>query len=219
MVIMVLISSVMILKYFWNFDEPMFQTITYLFDGENEMFSITDGQIIISEKKDVFYCGHLKLKDGIVNDISAYQTSYYIQMNDENHIITINQVMSEDSHINIEIDDDLGKVSGKDYIIVDKNEDMAFRMYVKALNCLPKDSETADPNLGGIRKRIGECFLYGIGVEKNAHEALFNFSVSMTALYAMIDDNDVMSSIRQLKEELKEAQDILEGNVEGRILC
>lgn len=88
------------------------------------MFSITDGQIIISGKKDVFYCGHLKLKDGIVNDISAYQTSYYIQMNDENHIITINQVISEDSHINIEIDDDLGKVSGKDYIIVDKNEDI-----------------------------------------------------------------------------------------------
>lgn len=96
---------------------------------------------------------------------------------------------------------------------VDKNEDLAFRMYVKALNCLPKDSETADPNLGGIRKRIGECFLYGVGVEKNAHEALFNFSVSMTALYAMIDDNDVMYSIRQLKEELKEAQDILEGNL------
>lgn len=124
MVIMVLISSVMILKYFWNFDEPMFQTITYLFDGENEMFSITDGQIVISEKKDVFYCGHLKLKDGIANDISAYQTSYYIQMNDENHIITIDQKISEDSHINIEIDDDLGKVSGKDYIIVDKNEDI-----------------------------------------------------------------------------------------------
>lgn len=96
---------------------------------------------------------------------------------------------------------------------VDKNEDLAFRMYVKALNCLPKDSETADPNLGGIRKRIGECFLYGIGVQKDAHEALFNFSVAMTVLYAMIDDNDVMSSIRQLKEELKEAQDILEGNL------
>lgn len=124
MVIIVLISSVMMLKYFYDFNEPMQQTTTYLFDGENEMFSITDGQIIISEKEDIFYCGHLKLKGGIVNDISAYQISYYIQMNDENHIITIDQKISEDSHINIEIDDDLGKVSGKDYIIVDKNEDI-----------------------------------------------------------------------------------------------
>ena len=52
----------------------------------------------------------------------------------------------------------------------------------------------------------------------DAHEALFNFSVSMTALYAMIDDNDVMSSIRKLKEELKEAQDILEGNLRANKL-
>lgn len=92
-------------------------------------------------------------------------------------------------------------------------------MYVKALNCIPKDAETPDPNLGGIRKRIGECFLYGIGVDKDAHEVLFNFSIAMTALYAQIGSPYVMSSIRHLKKELKEAQDILEGNVEGRILC
>lgn len=94
---------------------------------------------------------------------------------------------------------------------VDKNEDLAFRMYVKALNCIPKDAETPDPNLGGIRKRIGECFLYGIGVDKDAHEALFNFSVAMTALYSRIDNPYVVLSIKGLKKELKEAQDILEG--------
>lgn len=102
---------------------------------------------------------------------------------------------------------------------VDENHDLAFRMYVKALNAIPKDSETADPNLGSIRKRIGECFLYGISVDRDAHEALFNFSIAMTALYAQIGSPYVMSSIRHLNEELKEAQDILEGNVEGRILC
>lgn len=94
---------------------------------------------------------------------------------------------------------------------VDKNEGLAFRMYVKALNCIPKDADSPDPNLGGIRKRIGECFLYGIGVDKDAHEALFNFSVAITALYSRIDNPYVVLSIKGLKKELKEAQDILEG--------
>ena len=89
-------------------------------------------------------------------------------------------------------------------------------MYVKALNCIPKDSESGDPNLGPVRKRLGESFLYGIGVEKNAHEALFNFSIAMTDFYARIDEPFVILSIKDLKKELKEAQCILEG--ECRIL-
>ena len=101
---------------------------------------------------------------------------------------------------------------------VETNEDQAFRMYAKALNCMPKEAETADLMIGSIRKRIGECFLYGIGTEKNPHEALFNFSIAMTALYAQIEDPYVMSSISHLKEELKEAQDILEGNTTNRIM-
>lgn len=99
---------------------------------------------------------------------------------------------------------------------VEKNDELAFRMYVKALNCIPKDSESGDPNLGPVRKRLGESFLYGIGVEKNAHEALFNFSIAMTDFYARIDEPFVILSIKDLKKELKEAQCILEG--ECRIL-
>lgn len=94
---------------------------------------------------------------------------------------------------------------------VEENGNLAFRMYVKALNSIPKDTDVVDPNLGSTRKRIGECFLYGIGVEKDAHEALFNFSIAMTTLYSRIDDPYVALSIRCLKRELKEVQDILEG--------
>ena len=47
--------------------------VVYSFSGENEMFSISNGVIVLNEGEEIFYGGNL---DGKLSDIVAYSMTY-----------------------------------------------------------------------------------------------------------------------------------------------
>ena len=53
-------------------EEPL---VVYSFSGENEMFSISNGVIVLNEGEEIFYGGNL---DGELSDIIAYSMTFYI---------------------------------------------------------------------------------------------------------------------------------------------
>ena len=62
------------------------------FSGENELFSISNGVIVITDKNEIFYGGNLEEKQGKLSDIVAYTTSFYILSDDKDRILLSNSV-------------------------------------------------------------------------------------------------------------------------------
>lgn len=69
---------------------------------------------------------------------------------------------------------------------VDKNDKMAFEMYMKAFNC-EEDGNFFKAEVG---HRLGECFLKGIGCTKDLYAALTLFQISERHYYEKIRRRD-----------------------------
>ena len=67
-------------------EEPL---VVYSFSGENEMFSISNGVIVLNEGKEIFYGGNL---DGELSDIIAYSMTFYIQSSSDDIVLLSNSV-------------------------------------------------------------------------------------------------------------------------------
>lgn len=83
----------------------------YSFRGENELFSISNGVIVLNSTEEIFYGGNLEVKDGVFSDIVAFSVSLYIQSGDEKRILLSNSV-EDMTGGTITVPDEIGKVSG-----------------------------------------------------------------------------------------------------------
>ena len=87
---------------------------------------------------------------------------------------------------------------------VDKDEKMAFEMYMKAFNC-EEDGNFFKAEIG---YRLGECFLNGIGCTRDPYAALTLLQISERHYYEKIKRHDVsakkeFSKVTKLMEETK----------------
>lgn len=86
-------------------DEPL---VVYSFSGENEMFSISNGVIVLTPTQETFYGGNL---DGELSDIVAYSMTFYIQSGNDDVVLLSNRV-ADMTGGTISIAGETGKVSG-----------------------------------------------------------------------------------------------------------
>lgn len=92
-------------------------------------------------------------------------------------------------------------------IYVVQNDIMAWKYYKEALDHL-NDNEDNRQNAGDILKRIGECWLYGIGVKKNTERALDYFYDAKEMLEVEARTGNVFAEgiIRKLDQDIAEAE-------------
>ena len=102
-------------------EEPL---VVYSFSGENEMFSISNGVIVLNEGKEIFYGGNL---DGELSDIIAYSMTFYIQSGSDDIVLLSNSV-TDMTGGTIGIAGETGKISG-DILIGAEEADLQNNLY------------------------------------------------------------------------------------------
>lgn len=93
---------------------------TYSFRGENDYFAITNCSIVLSDTEEVFDGGDLEItQSGIFEEIASYSTTFYTLTNGKKRIILSDSVFDQ-TGCAVNVDGELGKVSGKGTIIGSK---------------------------------------------------------------------------------------------------
>ncbi len=106
-------------------EEP---THVYIFRGENDQFSVSDGVIVMSEEEDVFYGGTLEAKGEHLSDLSSYSISFYFDLGSETHTMLSNRIIDM-TGTPIQLPDELGKVSGRGIIERNGLEQLEGHLY------------------------------------------------------------------------------------------
>lgn len=102
-------------------EEPL---VVYSFSGENEMFSISNGVIVLNEGEEIFYGGNL---DGELSDIIAYSMTFYIQSGSDDIVLLSNSV-TDMTGGTIGIAGETGKISG-DVLKSAEEDDLQNNLY------------------------------------------------------------------------------------------
>ena len=102
-------------------EEPL---VVYSFSGENEMFSISNGVIVLNEGEEIFYGGNL---DGELSDIIAYSMTFYIQSGSDDIVLLSNSV-TDMTGGTIGIAGETGKISG-DVLKNAEEDDLQNNLY------------------------------------------------------------------------------------------
>lgn len=102
-------------------EEPL---VVYSFSGENEMFSISNGVIVLNEGEEIFYGGNL---DGELSDIIAYSMTFYIQSSSDDIVLLSNSV-NDMTGGTISIAGETGKISG-DVLKGAEEDDLQNKLY------------------------------------------------------------------------------------------
>ena len=102
-------------------EEPL---VVYSFSGENEMFSISNGVIVLNEGEEIFYGGNLI---GELSDIVAYSMTFYIQSGSDNIVLLSNSV-TDMTGGTIGIAGETGKISG-DVLKRTEEDDLQNNLY------------------------------------------------------------------------------------------
>lgn len=105
---------------------------------------------------------------------------------------------------------------------VDKDDKMAFEMYMKAFNC-EEDGNFFKAEIG---YRLGQCFLYGIGCGKDPYAALTLLQISQRHYYEKIRRRDeraktqlkkVMSLMDEAELEIARSLDIQDEDAQEQV--
>ena len=116
----------------------------YSFKGENELFSISNGIIVLDDKEEIFRGGDLKVINNDFTDIKSYSTTFYIQSNDEKYTILSHNAPGD----SIGINSDLGQISSES--IFEKTElsgemDLQNNLYFELKTIDEEDEEHIYP--------------------------------------------------------------------------
>lgn len=84
------------------------QIVVYSFNGENEVFSISNGVIVLAPMEEVFYGGNL---EGELPGVVSYSMTFYISSDNDDKTLLSNKV-SDMTGGTISISGETGKVSG-----------------------------------------------------------------------------------------------------------
>lgn len=98
------------------------QASTYSFRGEHEYFAISNGSIVLSDTEELFDGGDLEItQSGVFEEVASYSTTFYTLTNGEQRTILSNSVIDQTGG-SVNVDGDLGSISGKGIIIGSKVE-------------------------------------------------------------------------------------------------
>jgi len=100
------------------------QVTTYSFRGEHEYFAISNGSIILSDTEEMFDGGDLQITQSCVFEaVASYSATFYTLTDGEQRTILSNSVIDQTGG-SVTVDGDLGKASGKGFIIGSKVENI-----------------------------------------------------------------------------------------------
>lgn len=92
--------------------EPEQPLMVYSFHGENEQLKVTNGVIVLSDGKDVFYGGDLEINEDFPSNITSFSTTFYVASENKDNTIWSNSVVDQTGSC-IQVGGDLGKISGE----------------------------------------------------------------------------------------------------------
>ena len=100
-----------------NSTEDSSKTEVYTFYGVNEYISVTNGTAVIDGKNEMFSGGNLEiLNKELFADAVYWRYEFYILNDSEEKTIYVGSVSDETGGASINIEGDLGKISGGDTI-------------------------------------------------------------------------------------------------------
>ena len=106
----------------------------YSFTGNHELFEIPNGVIALTDDKDVFDGGDLKiLRSESFSDIASYSTKFYTIKNGEKRVILSNGV-EDMSGGTVVVEGDLGRISGDGVLDYDLEENIWFELITISLD-------------------------------------------------------------------------------------
>ena len=93
-------------------EEPL---VVYSFSGENEMFSISNGVIVLNGTEEIFAGGDLKVTGDLPADITSYSTTFYTMSGSERDVILSDSTVDMTGGM-VNVSGDLGQISGDSII-------------------------------------------------------------------------------------------------------
>ena len=108
------------------------ELVVYSFSGSDGQIAVSNGVIVMSPDKDVFYGGDLEVfNEELCTDIASYSTTFYTMNKGKRNTILSNSVVDQtDGSVNVS--GDLGKMSGANLLIgnkVDASEDLLHSLF------------------------------------------------------------------------------------------
>lgn len=83
----------------------------YSFHGENELFSVSNGVLVLDEEQEIFYGGELDWKDESLDAFSYFSACFYVQNGAEKVTLLHNSVHDQTGG-KVNVEGDLGWISG-----------------------------------------------------------------------------------------------------------
>lgn len=87
----------------------------YSFSGENDLFAVSNGVIVLNGPEEIFSGGYLETFDGFPTDVTAFSATYYARNGAEKDTFLSNAVVDQTGHM-LRVSGDLGKISGDDIL-------------------------------------------------------------------------------------------------------
>ncbi len=115
--------------------------VVYSFCGENELFSISNGVIVLASQEEIFYGGDFEAKQDKLSDIVAFTTTFCIKSGNEETILTSNSV-EDMTGGTLDVPLQLGNVSG-DILPEAKTDELENNFYfeLKTTNINGEENE------------------------------------------------------------------------------
>ena len=115
-----------------NSTEESDKTEVYTFYGENEYISVTNGTAVIDGENEMFSGGNLRISNEEPFDNAVYwRYEFYVSNDDEENTVYVGSVSDETGGASVNIEGDLGKISGGD--IITKYDDYYADAFVNYL--------------------------------------------------------------------------------------
>ena len=103
----------------------------YSFSGENDIFGISNGVIVLDKDKDTFRGGNLEIiQNALFSNVASYSITFYTMHNSEKRIIVVDKVtFNTDIVANPNMDgNSILETSGKDFLFGSKGESKVERL-------------------------------------------------------------------------------------------
>ncbi len=115
--------------------------VVYSFCGENELFSISNGVIVLNSPEEIFYGGDFEAKQDKLSDIVAFTSTFYIKSGNEETVLSSNSV-EDMTGGTLDVPLQLGNVSG-DILPEAKTDELENNFYfeLKTTNINGEENE------------------------------------------------------------------------------
>lgn len=100
----------------------------YSFYGENELFNISNGVIVLSSEEEIFDGGILRVNEDKKVEISSYSITFYIMSGNDKSVLMSNAVHDMTGG-SVSMEGEIGKMSGEDFIARRKNVELKDNLY------------------------------------------------------------------------------------------